>query len=223
ETKADVKFIMWDGDFIRSASKAFVRCNVDGHEWSVRINDVVTKGSGCPKCANNYRYTLVEYVKRVNDRDNCDNSFVRIIGKFKGSATKVMMKCDVDGHQWVTTFKNILGRGTGCPVCTNHGFDPDKPAMLYALQSRCGTMVKIGITNDYPRRYTELVRATPFEFDKVEMLEGEGVVIQNLEKALHHTMEAVNFIESFSGHTEWMLWDPRLHDWFEFYRKLLNL
>ena len=47
--KTGHKFVMWDGEFKNSKTKAVVECSY-GHRWSVSINNLVNHGKGCPEC-----------------------------------------------------------------------------------------------------------------------------------------------------------------------------
>ena len=67
--------------------------------------------------------------------------------------------------------------------------------------------MKIGITNNTERRHTELTRDTPFSFKRIELIEGTGDKIANLEKELLAEYQSVGFTEVFDGSTEWRLWD----------------
>ena len=57
--------------------------------------------------------------------------------------TKIKHSC-YSGHVWEVEPANILS-GFGCPQCAYHGFDLDKPAILYYI--KIGDYYKIGITN----------------------------------------------------------------------------
>ena len=49
--KPNIRFVRWDGAFKCGKSKAIVRCEIDGYEWSVRVDSLVNTGTGCPYCA----------------------------------------------------------------------------------------------------------------------------------------------------------------------------
>lgn len=50
-TKQNIKFVRWDGEFKSNRSKAICRCDVDGYEWSATINNLIDRNTGCPYCA----------------------------------------------------------------------------------------------------------------------------------------------------------------------------
>ena len=47
----NIRFLRWDGKFKGVKSKAVCRCEIDGYEWSVAVDDLIYKNRGCPYCA----------------------------------------------------------------------------------------------------------------------------------------------------------------------------
>ena len=64
--------------------------------------------------------------------------------------------------------------------------------------------VKIGITNKTSQRYKQLEKATPFKFNLIEQVSGDGVKIAKLEKYFHDKYEIAAF-SGFNGATEWLV------------------
>ena len=50
-TKQNIRFVRWDGEFKGNRSKAICRCDIDGYEWSATVNNLIDRDSGCPYCA----------------------------------------------------------------------------------------------------------------------------------------------------------------------------
>lgn len=46
-----IEFIRWLDGYKDQHSKAVVRCEADGFEWAISVNNAVNHGRGCPKCA----------------------------------------------------------------------------------------------------------------------------------------------------------------------------
>ena len=104
-------------------------------------------------------------------------------------------------------------------ACAQGGFNPTKQGTLYLLRSECGTMVKIGISNNHEQRHAQLKRATPFNWSCIELLHNnDGAFIAKAEKELHSLTEQAQFIEPFDGYTEWRKWDDRIPMLIEEYR-----
>lgn len=211
-----VRFIRWDGEYLNAHSKAVMCCS-EGHEWSSSISDL-SQGSRCPKCSGVYRYSASERVTQLNAIEGCN--FVRWDDGYRNQHSKAVMCCS-EGHEWSASV-NSLTRGHGCPHCSEHGYNPSKIGTLYALRSECGTMVKIGISNNYKTRHKQLEIATPFNWNIVELLHGDGALIRNLEVNFHNMTEQVRFDEPFHGYTEWRIWKPEITSWFTQWSDLIN-
>lgn len=210
-----VTFVGWDGEYKNTKSKVIVMCNIDGFKWSVSVTSLLRSGKGCPQCSNRRRWTADERIAQINDIDNV--TFVCWDGEYTDSHSKALCRCE-SGHEWLASVTSLLDNGSGCPSCADYGYNPDKPATLYALRSECGKMVKIGISNNYEHRHAILKRKTPFQFECVELCHGDGSLIATLEKVLHDLMTPIKFERQFDGSTEWREWDDRLPTWFEMYR-----
>ena len=83
--------------------------------------------------------------------------------------------------------------------------------------------MKIGITHKPDQRHAQLSRETPFSFKRIELIEGPGEQIANLEKELLAEYQPAEFTETFDGHTEWVLWDDSIrHKLISFMNKELT-
>lgn len=271
----NIRFVRWDGAYKGATSKAVCRCEVDGYEWSVRVDDLINRGVGCHQCAGLRRWTADERIAQINAQPNI--CFVRWADTYKNAHSKAICRCEVDGfewsapvnnllndhgcpecavkrtiipahvreqqindlpnitfvrwadeyrnntskatvrcsdnHEWSARVDSLLSHGKGCPSCAKTGYDKTKDGTLYILRSDCGSMVKIGISNNHAQRHRELKRVTPFDWACIELIHGKGSLIAKLEKYLHNNTEQVMFSEAFNGHTEWRKWTsevPRL-------------
>ncbi|MGL4755893.1 MAG: GIY-YIG nuclease family protein, partial [Aeromonadaceae bacterium] len=186
-------------------SVAIMLCD-NSHEWSARADSVSASAHGCPYCAGNYRRTAEDRERQLNDFP--DMRFVRWKDGYLNKHSKAVMRCD-KGHVWAASAHNLANGGTGCPTCARAGYDPSRPATLYALLSLCENYIKIGISGDYNRRHTELYRATPFEFSAIGVLHGNGYEIREVERMFHGGFESARF-SGFNGATEWLKFDPQI-------------
>lgn len=212
----NVEFVRWVDTYRNVKSKAVVRCTVDGFEWEVTLNNLLNTSQGCPQCGGVRRWSADERIAQINSLLNV--KFVRWYEDYRGARTKCVCRCIKCHTEWVPTVDNLVNHGRGCPACSWCGYNPYKPATLYALRSECGSMVKIGISNNYEQRHAILKRKTPFQFECVELCHGDGSLIATLEKVLHDLMTPIKFNSTFDGSTEWREWDDRLPMWFEMYR-----
>lgn len=163
------------------------------------------------------RWTAKEREDQINDLLNI--RFIRWESGYKGSDSKAVFRCEIDGCEWAASSYHLVNRKSGCPKCAKTGYDPSKQGTLYILRSACGSMAKIGISNRYKARFIELKYATPFDWSCIELIHSDdGAFIAKIEKELHQLTEQAQFSESFGGYTEWRKWDDRLPMWIEEYR-----
>ena len=203
----NIRFISWTDGYKNASSKANVMCLVDNHSWSAEVGNIVNKGSGCPQCAGNRRLSAEERIKQINDIDNIE--FVSWVDEYKCNKSKANVRCKVDGFVWSTAINGLLNIGSGCPRCAKTGFDQTKDGSLYALRSECGKYVKVGISNKPSQRHRQLERSTPFKFNLVEQISGDGAKIAELEKHFHEKYERAGF-KGFDGATEWLICSDEL-------------
>lgn len=218
--RPNIAFVRWVSEYQNCESKALCRCAIDGFEWSASVVSLTTTGTGCPKCAGTLRKTPEECEQKINELPNI--AFVRWADEYRNKNSKAVVRCAVDGFEWPASVESLLNAGRGCPECAEYGYKNSKPGTLYILRSECGSMVKIGISNDHQRRHVELKRATPFDWSCIELLHStDGSLIAEFEKELHSFTSPAFFDQPFDGYTEWRKWDDRLPRWIERYRARL--
>lgn len=199
-------FVRWlgGGYTTTNKSKAVMRCD-HGHEWAASVSNLINVRSGCPKCSGTYVYSAKEREDQLNARTNLH--FVRWVDGYKDSESKALMACD-EGHEWCASVNNMINNGSGCPACAKTGYDPTKPGAIYALLHENGCHIKVGISNVYKQRLSQLRNATPFRFEVIHMHQSEdGHVIAALEKTFHQNFEKSGFT-GFDGATEWLKFNP---------------
>lgn len=212
-----MSFVRWDGVYINRHSRAVCVCKVDGHVWVSCVYTLLSHGRGCPVCSGKMRRTSKEREGQINDLHNI--SFVSLVNSYRGALSKAVVRCSIDGHEWSASVNNLVNAKRGCPRCAKYGYDNSKPSTLYALRSECGSMVKIGISNNYKARLIKLKLKTPFEWLCIDLLHSnDGAFISMVEKEIHAMTERAEFTEAFEGYTEWRKWDDRIPMWIEEYR-----
>lgn len=191
-------------DYINATTKIKIICPEHG-EFEQGASSHLS-GHGCPECVGVKKHTSESFIKKA--REVHDNRFDYSKVEYKNNREKVVISCHEHGD-----FKQLPDnhlKGVGCPGCANHGFDRTKSASLYVLRSECGRYMKIGITNKPVQRHAQLSRATPFSFDCIELIEGPGEQIANLEKELLAEYQPAEFTETFDGYSEWRLWSESI-------------
>ena len=112
--KQNIKFVRWDGEYKGKRSKAICRCEIDGYEWSTSVDNLVNRGTGCPRCACAFK-TAEERIDQINALPNI--KFVRWEGEFKCVMSKAIYRCEIDGYEWSATVDKLVNSGRGCPQC----------------------------------------------------------------------------------------------------------
>ena len=135
----------WDPDTITSKSgkKKDWRCKL-GHIYSSVVCNRTSQGSGCPVCAGQqvlvgFNDLQTKFPDIAAEADGWDPTIT-----LYGSAQKRNWICKF-GHKWDTTVDKRTSQGTGCPICAESGFNPDKNAWFY-LMERPGEQ-QLGISN----------------------------------------------------------------------------
>jgi predicted Zn-ribbon and HTH transcriptional regulator len=128
------------GTYTNSRTPVNVKCSVCSYEWKVRIGNVVSHKSGCPRCAGYLSITQEEAINRFKQ------SGLFLTSSYKDSHSDVSAECMKCGHEWNGKPYHIFNGG-GCPNCASYGFNPGKPAILYYIHVLGTIYYKIGITN----------------------------------------------------------------------------
>lgn len=212
----NITFLRWvDADGYRNMhSKCLVLCD-KGHEWGAEVGSLLLTGRGCNKCAR----ARISAASRANPSDVVSQiesfgklRFVRWLGgEYRSNHSRAVVQCVKCGREW-DAYVNNLQKGRACATCSENGYRPGRPGTLYALRSECGRYLKVGITNSFKTRISQLRRATPFAFDVVESLRHEdGSVIRGYEKMFHGVFRPAG-ITGFDGCTEWLEFDQGILD-----------
>lgn len=106
----NIEFISWLDGYKDACSKANVKCEIDGFEWTASVSNLVNKGSGCPKCSRHgfnqaktgYLYALRSecgmYVKvGISNKPNARHAQLEkrtpfkfnLVEQFSGDGTKI--------------------------------------------------------------------------------------------------------------------------------------
>lgn len=197
-------FIKWDDKYNGVMSSVVVSCT-KGHKIKTRLTNIIA-GFGCNRCNSGWigKEEREKQLKELKGR-----FFVKWLTEYKNCFSKAVMMCEY-GHIWSSPVMQLIKDTGYCPVCSPHGFNPNLTGTLYLLRSKCGTMMKIGITNSHKDRLLKLRRSTPFDFRCIERFEGEGHFVMKKEKELLNKYEPANLDKKFDGYTEWRKWDNEI-------------
>lgn len=104
-------------EYINSYEKMKVLCPIHGIFYT-NWNSLFS-GRGCPKCANNIKYTINEVKIKIREI----NPNIEILSNdYLGVYNKLQCKCLLDGHIWEANFHNLFTNKTGCPECSRRNF-----------------------------------------------------------------------------------------------------
>ena len=90
--------------------------HVCGHEWSIRPDNLLIRGHGCPKCNGGVLSNVNEFKVKV---ENIYKNEYEVIGDYIGAHKKIKMKHAICGYEWSPTPSNFLSNRVQCPKCTN--------------------------------------------------------------------------------------------------------
>lgn len=105
------------GDYVNTMTKVLFKHVTCGYEWMVKPSSFHI-GRRCPKCANQKkgalkRLTKEEFINR--EKDILSGEYL-IVGVYKNTQTKVLIKHNKCGYEWMIAPNNFR-RGTRCPKC----------------------------------------------------------------------------------------------------------
>ncbi len=154
----------WDPSTVLERSPAVMPWKCEkGHTWKTRINSRSSRGLGCPVCSNQklwvgFNDLQTRFPEVAKEADGWDPSTVLF-----GTIKRMPWKCE-KGHKWSASLDSRTRQESGCPVCAETGFNPDKPAWFY-LMKREGEQ-QFGITNVLSKRMQFHAR---FNWIKIEV------------------------------------------------------
>jgi len=135
----------WDPATVFSASieKRDWKCNNE-HIYCTTIRLRTLRNTGCPFCSGNKVLTGFNDLKTkfpdiAAEAYGWDPATV-----VPGTNQKKDWRCS-KGHIYSSSVNKRTGKGTGCPICAEYGFNPDKDAWFY-LMERPGEQ-QLGISN----------------------------------------------------------------------------
>lgn len=139
-------------DYVLSHLPVIIICERHG-EFSQTPNAHLVE-CGCPKCGNasigdKLRDSLSDFLEKARTihGDRYDYSKV----KYSTANRKVIISCPIHGEFLQTPNKHI-SRKSGCPSCTEYGYNTSKPAIFYLIEIN-ENILGFGISNSFDDRY----------------------------------------------------------------------
>jgi len=222
--------------FTGSSKPITIICSVHG-EFNPHAASHLSAGSGCPKCAS-MTFGKVQGEARFKSTGQFKVESILLHGKamynysksiYTGADKKLIITCPIHGDFYKTPTKHIHGL-QGCQTCSYlRGYNKNSAGCLYILESNCGSLLKIGISNNLLQRAKDLRRNDKFNDFKIiqSYWHDDGVVALKLEGEAHKFGDSLNlrgfkqselahlFTDSFDGYTEWFKKDKRMIQFIE--------
>lgn len=109
--------------------KILHKCRICNHEWKCRPSNIL-KGQGCPKCANNIKYTQIEYENMVRKI----NPHLEIISTYLGMSYKIQCKCKNCGKISRHKSNSLCNKELKCNRCSfDNNFNMTHDDFIYKL------------------------------------------------------------------------------------------
>jgi hypothetical protein len=102
-------------DYENNKSKIKVK-HICGYEYTVTVQNLLNKASSCAKCSGKLKLDKTEIEKRCEFIYGQDYSTI-INDIPKNGKSKIKMRHNVCGNEWMASISNILYQNTGCPFC----------------------------------------------------------------------------------------------------------
>lgn len=125
------------GKYVNSHTKIMHHCLIHDVYWKSEPSNVL-QGHGCKQCGKekisaNTRKTHDGYVLELSIK----NSNIVVLEEYKGTDTKILHKCKIDGYEWKVTPASLLN-GSGCPVCSGRvaGNAPEYKNSIWSSEYR---------------------------------------------------------------------------------------
>lgn len=111
------------GEYTGSKRKITCRCNDCQHEWETTPRQLL-KGQGCPLCSRR-KASVVSGMKHRKSPETYKREFessnptLTLLSEYRGALERVLVRCDICGHEWSPRAEAIIG-DSGCPICADN-------------------------------------------------------------------------------------------------------
>lgn len=110
--------------FQPSVSPIEWECDACNYNWWARVDSVINKQSGCPRCAGNAPYTVQSFNDKLIAKHRHDLIVEEIYaGSFKKKVRGHkygLFLCRKCGNEWKTLIHSVIKFNVGCPKCNDN-------------------------------------------------------------------------------------------------------
>lgn len=204
--RSGLVFIRWSDGAYDGRQSNFESVCAEGHVVASSILKLAYRREPCDECVKNF---IPTERSRIEDLEMSGVTFVSWLHGYENARSRAIVKCGCGNTFQTSHHTRVTMKRNGCKRCAKYGFNfGARLAFLYVLRSECGSMVKVGITADLKSRMTQLKCQTPFNFDRVELIESSPTNVWSIEKSLKAKLADKNCnMTGFNGATEWFRYD----------------
>lgn len=201
-------------EFHGHKTKLNLECLIDGHKWAASINNVVSKGSGCPKCSGNARPTeqaSLDKCKAICKVEGYEP--LGFVDGYKNQKSRFEYKCSRHGIRNVS-YNDFVSNGKRCKGCwkerqkeilrengNGNGYYPerkDEKDFLYVLDFD-SQFIKVGRSFDVDDRIIGLRSLSKIKnIYKLRIFTATHQEIYDLEQYIHSELREKGFQHSVS-------------------------
>ena len=232
-TKGSLKDVWWRKDCFN---------NRIYHEWHATMNDRTKKpSSGCAICRGLQVQRGVndlesQYPTLVKEWDRIKNKEIRPNNVTKSCNKKVFWKhynrFTKGWHSWPARIADRTSLvESGCPDCSNTGFNLTKPAHFYVLSATLKgvQIIQFGISNNIKIRLVDHSRSGFINIPIKLISFTEGAKARGIELSLLNLMKEYHIVScnkrgiKFNGSTEAFCLEDTDEEFLEEFKELINL
>lgn len=150
-------------NYKKSESTLKIKCNNDDYTWITSYNSFIYQNHNCPKCSGNAKLKYNDFIDNINKRcDELNYTFVGFLDDFDKKlyiqSQKFKLKCNIDGYEWETTYKNFYVNKRKCSKCVNR-YKKTLDEIINDINNICKLKKYIfhGFVGEYKNRTTKLI------------------------------------------------------------------
>lgn len=209
-------------------------CMICNYSWKSRVDNVINKNSGCPKCAGNIKLSIEQIQQRLDKRKDQLKVLMVTDGTLH-QHRRIKLQCCKCGNEWENLLHNVMSPShqQGCNYCNRHKgrigkewVEKSFPSIFYVVEfyNDLERFVKVGISKQSLNRrfgkkvYRNMKREVLFECT------APSTTTWKWEQELLCKFKQHQFIpqiKNFSGKTECFTFDVK-HDIINYCNKLLT-
>ena len=136
------KFINFENDKYENCYTKFkLKCEKDGYIWETNYNKFINQNSGCHKCCNQQKKDINDknYILETINKKCIERNYelLKICDNRMSNKTKIILKCNKDGHLWSPSLSHFIKRNQCCARCI--GRNKTEEEVKFEIVEKCNT------------------------------------------------------------------------------------